>query len=107
MEDRLFEAHRGTWMRATLRSLLIGISGLLFLALFSSACSNEKSKKPVSAPIPVTVSIAIQKTVPVELRAIGNVQAFSTVTVKSKVGGELVGVHFKEGQDACWDGIKR
>jgi multidrug efflux system membrane fusion protein len=99
MEDRLFEAHRGTRVRATFRSLLIGILGLLFLALFSSACSNEKSKKPVSAPIPVTVSIAIQKTVPVELRAIGNVQAYSTVTVKSKVGGELVGVHFKEGQD--------
>ena len=99
MEDRLFEAHRDTRMRATLRSLLIGILGLLFLTLFSSACSNEKSKKPVSAPIPVTVSIAIQKTVPVELRAIGNVQAYSTVTVKSKVGGELVGVHFKEGQD--------
>lgn len=99
MEDRLFEAHRGTRVRATLRSLLIGILGLLFLALFSSACSNEKSKKPVSAPIPVTVSIAIQKTVPVELRAIGNVQAYSTVTVKSKVGGELVGVRFKEGQD--------
>ena len=84
MEDRLFEAHRDTRMRATLRSLLIGILGLLFLAFFSSACSNEKSKKPVSAPIPVTVSIAIQKTVPVELRAIGNVQAYSTVTVKSK-----------------------
>jgi hypothetical protein len=85
MEDRLFEAHRSTRMRATLRSLLIGILGLLFLTLFSSACSNEKSKKPASAPIPVTVSIAIQKTVPVELRAIGNVQAYSTVTVKPKV----------------------
>ena len=99
MEYRLFEAHPGTRMRASLRSLLIGILGLLFLTFFSSACSNEKSKKPVSAPIPVTVSIAIQKTVPVELRAIGNVQAYSTVTVKSKVGGELVGVHFTEGQD--------
>ena len=71
MEDRLFEAHRGTRMRATLRSLLIGILGLLLLALFSSACSNEKSKKPVSAPIPVTVDTAIQKRVPVQLRAIG------------------------------------
>ncbi len=99
MEYRLFRAHPGTRMRASLRSLLIGILGLLFLTFFSSACSNEKSKKPVSPPIPVTVSIAIQKTVPVELRAIGNVQAYSTVTVKSKVGGELVGVHFTEGQD--------
>jgi multidrug efflux system membrane fusion protein len=79
--------------------ILGGILGLLLIALFSLGCSDEKSKKPVSAPIPVTVSIAIQKTVPVELRAIGNVQAYSTVTVKSKVGGELVGVHFKEGQD--------
>jgi hypothetical protein len=58
-------------MRATLRSLLIGILWLLFLTLFSSACSNEKSKKPVSAPIPVTVDTSIQKTVPVQLRAIG------------------------------------
>ncbi|MGB7574161.1 MAG: efflux RND transporter periplasmic adaptor subunit [Thermodesulfobacteriota bacterium] len=99
MEYRLFRAHPGTRMRASLRSLLIGILGLLFLTFFSSACSNEKSKKPVSPPIPVTVSIAIQKTVPVELRAIGNVQAYSTVTVKSKVGGELVRVHFTEGRD--------
>ncbi|MDO9124860.1 MAG: biotin/lipoyl-binding protein, partial [Deltaproteobacteria bacterium] len=45
------------------------------------------------------VSTATQKTVPVQLRAIGNVQAYSTVTVKSKVGGELVSVHFTEGQD--------
>jgi multidrug efflux system membrane fusion protein len=78
---------------------LSGILGLLLIALFSLGCSDEKSKKPVSAPIPVTVSIAIQKTVPVELRAIGNVQAYLTVTIKSKVGGELVRVLFTEGQD--------
>jgi multidrug efflux system membrane fusion protein len=45
------------------------------------------------------VDTAVQKTVPVQLRAIGNVEAYSTVTVKSKVGGELVRVHFTEGQD--------
>jgi multidrug efflux system membrane fusion protein len=67
--------------------------------LFSSACSDEKSKKPAPGSIPVIVGTAIQKTVPVQLRAIGNVQAYSTVTVKSKVGGELVRVHFTEGQD--------
>jgi len=102
MEYQAFKVHHGAWMKEHFQSLFVrfltGILGLLFLAVFSSGCSNEKSKKPVSAPLPVTISTAIQKTVPVQLRAIGNVQAYSTVTVKSKVGGELVGVHFTEGQ---------
>jgi multidrug efflux system membrane fusion protein len=75
-----------------------GILGLLLLTLFASACSNGKAKNSVPPP-PVLVGLATKKTVPVELRAIGNVQAFSTVMIKSKVGGELVRVHFIEGQD--------
>jgi len=81
------------------QGFFIGILGFLLLAFFSSGCSDEKSNKPAAASIPVTVSMAIQKTVPVQLRAIGNVQAYSTVTIKSKIGGELVRVHFTEGQD--------
>ncbi len=74
------------------------ISGLLLLTLLASACSNGKAKNPIPPP-PVIVGLTTKKTVPVELRAIGNVQAFSTVMVKSKVGGELVRAHFIEGQD--------
>jgi len=92
---RDFKAHCRTLMKVH----FIGILGLMFLSFFSSACSNEKPGKPASAPLPVTVVTVTQKTVPVQLRAIGNVQAYSTVTVKSKVGGELVQVHFTEGQD--------
>ncbi len=103
MEYQAFKVHHGIWMKEHSQALfirfLVGILGLLLLAVFSSGCSNEKSKQPVSAPIPVIVSTVTQKTVPVQLHAIGNVQAYSTVTVKSKVGGELVGVHFTEGQD--------
>ena len=91
-----FHAHLA---RGHFQALLVGVLGLICFAAFSSACSNEKPKKPVSVPLPVTVSTATQKTVPVQLRTIGNVQAYSTVTVKSKVGGELVRVHFTEGQD--------
>jgi multidrug efflux system membrane fusion protein len=76
-----------------------GILGLLVLAIFSPGCSNEKSNKPVAAPIPIVVGKVSQKTVPLELRVVGNVQAYSTVTIKSKVGGELIRVHFTEGQD--------
>jgi multidrug efflux system membrane fusion protein len=86
-------------MKGRFHPLFIVVFGLLLLVIFSSACSNDKSRKPVSAPIPVTVSTAIQKMVPIQLRVIGNVQAYSTVTVKSLVGGELVGVNFTEGQD--------
>jgi multidrug efflux system membrane fusion protein len=86
-------------MKGHFQFLFIGILGLMLLSFFSLACSKEESRRPVSAPLPITVSTAIQKTVPVQLRAIGNVQAYSTVTVKSKVGGELVQVHFTEGQD--------
>jgi multidrug efflux system membrane fusion protein len=99
MEYQAFKVHHGAWKKEHLQPIVVGILGLLLLAVFSSGCSNEKSKKPVSAPIPVIVSTATQKTVPVQLRAIGNVEAYSTVTVKSKVGGELLRVHFTEGQD--------
>jgi multidrug efflux system membrane fusion protein len=49
-------------------------------------------------PAPVVVTLARSATVPVTLAAIGNVQAYSTVAVKSQVDGQILEVHFKEGQ---------
>jgi len=40
-----------------------------------------------------------QKDVPVQLRVVGNVEAYSAVSIKALVGGQLWKVHFKEGQD--------
>jgi multidrug efflux system membrane fusion protein len=36
---------------------------------------------------------------PLQIRAVGNVEAYSTVSVKSQVTGVLMQAHFKEGQD--------
>ncbi|HXB70071.1 MAG TPA: efflux RND transporter periplasmic adaptor subunit [Candidatus Acidoferrales bacterium] len=47
--------------------------------------------------VPVTVATAAQKDVPVEIQVIGNVEAYSTITVKAQVGGELTKVSFNEG----------
>ena len=71
---------------------------LIILLLLLSACykKTEPVKKP---PAPVTAAAVIQKTVPVQISAIGNVEAYSTVSVKSQIGGELIRVHFREGQD--------
>ncbi|HXV84812.1 MAG TPA: efflux RND transporter periplasmic adaptor subunit [Candidatus Binatia bacterium] len=49
--------------------------------------------------VPVLVATATQKAMPVQIRAVGNVEAYSTVSVKSQVTGVLMQAHFKEGQD--------
>lgn len=96
---RYFKGQGRALMKGQDKYLSVGILGCLLLTIFSSGCSSEKSKKPGSDPIPVIVATAIQKTVPVQLRVIGNVQAFSSVTVKSRVPGQIMQVYFKEGDD--------
>jgi len=49
--------------------------------------------------VPVLIATATQKAVPVQIRAVGNVEAYNTVSVKSQVTGVLQQAHFKEGQD--------
>jgi multidrug efflux system membrane fusion protein len=70
----------------------------ILLISFLPACSKKEGPPPKPL-VPVTAGTVIQKTVPVQIRAIGNVEAYSTVSVKSQIGGELIRVHFKEGQD--------
>ena len=49
--------------------------------------------------VPVTVATAEAKDVPVFVRGLGNVQAFKTVAVKTRVDGQIVKIDFKEGQE--------
>lgn len=51
------------------------------------------------AKIPVVVAAATSKDVPVYLDGLGSVQAYNTVTVHTRVDGELVDIAFVEGQD--------
>jgi membrane fusion protein, multidrug efflux system len=48
-------------------------------------------------PIPVVIAKAKSTSVPVYLTGLGNVSAFYTVTVKSRVDGQLMSVDFQEG----------
>jgi len=48
-------------------------------------------------PVPVVVAKAARASVPVYLNGLGNVTAFYTVTVKSRVDGQLMKVNFAEG----------
>jgi membrane fusion protein, multidrug efflux system len=89
-----FEAFRRLIFFAGPLPVLVGI----FLFLLSCSSESKIETKP-QASFPVFVGSVAQKSVPLQVRAIGNVEAFSTVSVKSLVDGELAQVHFRQGQD--------
>jgi multidrug efflux system membrane fusion protein len=76
------------------------ISGCLTIFLLvSSACTAKKEKSKVKPPVPVVVARVIQKDVPIQVKAIGNIEAFTSVAIKSQVNGQIAKVHFQEGSD--------
>jgi membrane fusion protein, multidrug efflux system len=94
-----------TPFQVLMRASRLGVlAGLLLSVGLLAGCSSENSsgKAPASMAypaVPVTVATAGTKNIPVRLHAIGTVEAYSTVTVKSQVDGIIQQVHFREGQD--------
>ncbi len=78
------------------------VSLLAGLSVFLSACNNAggRSAQASAGPpaIPVAVATAQQRDFPVYLSGLGNVQAYNTVSLKSRVDGQIVQIAFKEGQ---------
>src|ERR1039457_2426921 len=86
---------------------LLGLTALLALTL--CGCSNfgataspgggggKGGGRGRGGDVPVTVANATTRDVPLEIQVIGNIEAYSTITVKALVGGQLTDVFFKEG----------
>jgi multidrug efflux system membrane fusion protein len=75
---------------------------MIFL-LAVSGCSGskggrgEKGGKPKAPPVPVSVATSSRRDMPVEIEAIGTVEPFASVGIKSQVAGVLEKVNFHEG----------
>lgn len=98
--------NRITRQRLFPRHLPVPLGTLLLAALaILAGCSGDPAeradaKTPQAGPaIPVSASPVVTKSVPVQLRANGTVQAIATVTVMSQVDGQISQIHFREGQD--------
>ncbi len=83
--------HRLRWM--------FWLAALSAGGLVMAGCSKGPKRPPAPPASPVNVAKAVSQDVPFELAAVGQVRAYSTVSVKAQVGGEIVSVNFKEGQD--------
>lgn len=98
MTDR----HPSAARRIPKKALALSTALLVTLALamvFLTRSEGTPQREKREALVPVKVAAAQQRAVPVQVQAVGTVEAFATVSIKSRVDGQLVGVHFREGQD--------
>ena len=82
---------------------LLTIAALAGIGYWWLARSDPKTRAagppaPAARPVPVVMATARIGEVPVYLTGLGSVTAFNTVTVKSRVDGQLTNVAFQEGQ---------
>jgi multidrug efflux system membrane fusion protein len=80
-----------------LLTLLVALLPLLGACSSGSGDAATDGRRGAQ-PVPVTVAKVEAKDVPTQIRAIGNVEPYSSVTVKSQVKGQIAEVHFQEGQ---------
>ena len=75
------------------------IAGCACLLLGTAGCAKKSEKPKERPPALVVTSPSVQRDVPVELKAIGTMEASESVVVRTQLSGELVKVAFREGQD--------
>jgi len=86
---------------ASSRKILF-LPGLVGALIFLTACGNKGAVEAAAdqrPAVPVVVSTVEQRDIPVQISAIGNVEAYQTVQIRSQVNGQIENIFFKEGDD--------
>ncbi|MBI2816247.1 MAG: efflux RND transporter periplasmic adaptor subunit [Acidobacteria bacterium] len=76
---------------------------LAICAIATALLSGCKAQQTRSAgpppPVPVSVAVATKESAPVQIRAVGTVDASASVQIKSRIDGQLMNVRFAEGSN--------
>ena len=78
---------------------IVGAGLLWWLGTGRATLENRQAQSSDPPAIPITTGVAETADVPVYLQGIGTVQAFNSVTVKSRVDGQIMQAFFVEGQE--------
>src|ERR1700684_3487892 len=86
------------WMLIILIIAAVAIWWFGFRGKQSSASTQPSGRHGGGGPVPGVAAPAQRGDMPIYLTGLGSAQALNTVTVRTRVDGELVQVAFKEGQ---------
>jgi membrane fusion protein, multidrug efflux system len=86
-------------VRRGLAALALAAAASLSLAACSDRASSAQNRPAAAPAVPVGVAAAERRMVPLQVTAVGNVQAYTTVGVKPQIAGQIVQVHFEEGRE--------
>jgi membrane fusion protein, multidrug efflux system len=84
------------------RLIYYSVAGLAVVAIVAGFVFLRHGKTTTIAgppKVPVTITEAAQRDVPIYYDAIGTVQAFNTVSLRAQVTGQIVSIDFRQGQD--------
>jgi membrane fusion protein, multidrug efflux system len=94
--NRSTRAGRSRLKMLAAAAVFAGVALAVIFLTRSEGTPQREKREPLVA---VTVTSAVQRNVPVQLRAVGTVEAYASVSIKSQIDGQLVSVRFREGQD--------
>jgi multidrug efflux system membrane fusion protein len=89
------KSHVGIWVALV---LLLVAGAIVYQVVMRARTSAKDKNQNQDQPISVGISPAIKTNVPYFLTGLGTVTAYNTVTVHSRVDGQIMQVHFREGQ---------
>jgi multidrug efflux system membrane fusion protein len=85
--------------RVLLFAVLLALVAAAAFVAFRYMPGTRAAAPKAPTAVPVSVAQVVQKSVPVTLHAIGNVEPYTSVAVKARVDGQIVAVRFREGDE--------
>jgi len=96
--QRFFHFIRRHWVIVIIIGVIIIMSVVFITSYMTKLGAEKKSLDRKQRPQPITALMTTKTDFDVYLKGLGTVIPTNTVTIKSQVSGQLIRVHFKEGQ---------
>jgi membrane fusion protein, multidrug efflux system len=85
------------------RQILFIVAGIVFASLAAAVIfwrhtTSQAAQTAARPSVPVTVTEATTRDVPIYSHALGTVQALNTVAIRAQVNGQIVSINFRQGQ---------